>query len=145
MAIREQEYGEGTGLSWIGRLHSGMISIASNGFNIHKAVGQRELVELLPADCNKVDGRQGNIYKVSLTSSIANFDIEHPNVGTYIFIFEQDSTGGKTVAFPSNFYFISGLGTPDFSGDSAGTINIISFLCDGENFYGTYVQDFVNS
>lgn len=146
MALREVNYkGGGTSIKLIGSSYDGELSIDRDGFKFHNSVAQNNIIELLPVQCSSVDARYGNIFKVSLTSNITNFNIDYADVGTYIFIFEQDSTGGKTVSFASNFYFISGLGTPDFSGDSSGTINIISFLCDGTNFYGTYVQDFVNS
>lgn len=145
MSIREVDYGTGTAQRMAGTQYEGKLSIEENGYNFHNAVGQKEIPVLLPTQCSKIDLRLGNIFKVSLTSNIANFDVVYPNAGTYIFIFEQDSTGGKTVAFSEKFYFINGLGSPDFSGDSSGTINIVSFLCDGTKFYGTYMQDFVNS
>ena len=146
MAIREVEFkGGGTALKLIGGSYEGKLSIDIDGFKFHNSVAQNDIIELLPVNCSPVDARLGNIFKVSLTSSITNFDIDYADVGTYIFIFVQDSTGGKTVSFADNFYFISGLGAPYFSGDSSNTINIVSFLCDGQNFYGTYMQDFVNS
>jgi len=145
MSIREKDFGNGTAVELKGNQYTGKLSVEENGFNFHDAVGQKELSILLPSQCNNIDLRLGNIFKISLTSNIANFDVSYPNIGTYLFIFEQDSSGGKTVAFSDQFYFISGLGSPNFSGDSAGTINIVSFLCDGTKFYGTYMQDFVNS
>lgn len=146
MSIREFEYTNGTKLRLKGNLHEGKIGIDSDGFSFNRGVGQDTLVELLPPQCTDIDLSQGNVFRISLTSNISNFNVSNSAASTYLFIFVQDSTGGKTVTFPSNFYFISGLGPPDFSGDSANTINIISFLCDGSgNFFGTYMQNFVNS
>ena len=88
--IREQNYGTGTTQKMAGTQYSGELSVEENGFNFHDAVGQKELTTLLPAQCSNIDLRTGNIFKVSLTSDIPNFDISYPNIGTYIFIVSQD-------------------------------------------------------
>jgi len=145
MAIRQVDFADGSKLRLSGNLYEGEIGIDAEGFNFDKGVTQESLIELLPTQCTNIDLSTGNIFKISLTTNISAFNVSNADVGTYIFMFVQGSTGGKTVTFPSNFYFISGLGDPDFSGDSANTINIVSFLCDGTNFYGVYMQNFVNS
>lgn len=145
MSIREFLFADGTKLRLKGNTHEGKIGIDLQGFDFDKAVTQNTLRELVPSDCSALDLRYANIYKISLTSNISSFSVANSDVGTYIFIFEQDSVGGRTVTFDSNFYFVSSLGTPDFSSDSPNVINVVSVLCDGTNFYGTYMQDFVNS
>jgi hypothetical protein len=145
MSIREVEYTDGTKLRWKGNIHEGKIGIDLEGFDFDKAVTQHQIIELYPEDCNELDLREGNIYKVYLTDNIADFSAVTGDVGTYIFIFVQDSTGGRSVTFDSNFYFASSVGRPDLSTSSANDIDIVSFLCDGEKFYGSFMQDFVNT
>jgi hypothetical protein len=145
MAVRESNYDPGTALHLVGKVFDGKIYLNPDGFDFDRAVGQQELPELLPAQCSNIDARYANMFKVSLTSDIPNFNINYKKIGTYIFIFSQDSSGGKTVTFGEDFYWISGIGAPNFSSDASGTINIITFLCDGSKFYGTYMQNFVNS
>lgn len=142
MSLREFDYRDGTRLRLRGNHHEGYMGVDLEGFNFDRAVTQRELIELIPEQCSELDLRYGNIYKVSLTANIPSFAMVNGDVGTYTFIFEQDATGGRTVTFDGSFYFPTALGAPDFSGDAGGTVNIVMFLYDKENFYGTYLQDY---
>lgn len=141
MSLREFYYKDGTSLRLKGNLHEGHLGVDLEGFNLDRALTQKAIIELGPADCAGLDLRYGNIYKVSLSANIPSFSMVNGDVGTYTFIFEQDSTGGRTVTFNGNFYFLDSLGAPDFSTDSGGAINIVMFLHDKENFYGTYLQN----
>jgi len=143
MSIREMQFLSGTRLRLKGKDYSGFMGIDATGFDFDKAVTQYEIIELVPSDCSALDLQYGNVFKVSLTSSITSFAVVNEDVGTYMFIFEQDSVGGRTVTFSGNFYFEQAAGVPDFSADAANVVNIVSFLCDGTNFYGTYMTNFV--
>ncbi len=128
-----------------GNLHEGNLGIRLSGFSFDKAVGQENIIDLYPEDCNELDLREGNIYKVHLTSNIANFSMVTGDVGTYIFMFIQDSTGSRAVTFDSNCYFPSSVGAPDIGSSGANDIDIVSFLCDGSKYYGNFMQDFINT
>jgi len=142
MSIREFNYKDGTSLRLKGNTYEGRIGVDLEGINFDKAVTQDAIIELDPEDCSALDLREGNVYKVNLTSNIASFTMTNGDIGTYIFIFEQDATGTRTVTFNGNFYFLDAQGAPNFSVDAGGTINIVTFLCDKVNFYGNYLQNF---
>jgi len=143
MSIREFFFSSGTKLRLKGNDYEGMIGLDSRGFDFDKAVTQNEIIELTSSECNSIDLQEGNIFKVTLDANISSFSVTNGDVGTYIFIFEQDSTGARTVTFDGNFYFENAAGAPDFSADAADVINIVSFLCDGTNYYGSFMTNFV--
>lgn len=145
MSLREILYGTGTSLRLRGNDHEAVIGVDLEGINFDKAVTQANIIDLYPEDCNELDLREGNIYKVHLTSNIANFSMVTGDVGTYIFMFIQDSTGSRAVTFDSNCYFPSSVGAPDIGSSGANDIDIVSFLCDGSKYYGNFMQDFINT
>lgn len=145
MSIRETDFRDGTKLRLKGNDHEGKIGVDLQGFDFDRAVTQNEIIELNPEDCSAIDLRYGNVYKINLTDDIPSFALLNGDIGTYLFIFEQDSIGGRNVTFGTDFYFPSGVNRPNYILDSAGTINIVTFLCDKTNFYGTYMDNFVNA
>ena len=59
-------------------------------------------------------------------------------VGTSVIRLTQDTTGGRTVAWPANFKWSAGS-TPALS-TAAAAVDILSFFYDGTNFYGALVS-----
>lgn len=60
--------------------------------------------------------------------------------GTYILVVTQDATGGRTLAYSSDFKFPGGS-APVLS-TSAGAIDILTFVSDGTSLYGAIQNDF---
>lgn len=58
---------------------------------------------------------------------------------TYLFIFVQDSTP-RTLAFNAAYKFPGGTAPTVSTG--SGAVDVISFVSDGTNMYGTFAQDF---
>lgn len=58
---------------------------------------------------------------------------------TYLFIFVQDSTP-RTLAFGTAYKFPGGTAPTVSTG--SGAVDVISFVSDGTNMYGTFAQDF---
>jgi hypothetical protein len=62
------------------------------------------------------------------------------NGATYILIVKQDSGGSRTLTFGSAYKFPQGI-DPTLT-SSANAIDIIAFLCDGTNLYGSLQSNF---
>lgn len=145
MSIREILFSKGTALRLKGNDYEGNLAVDLEGFSFDRGVGQNVIAERYPEDCNTLDLRYANIYKIYLTDDIADFSAVHGGIGTYIFMFVQDSVGGRAVVFDDDFYFPSSIGRPDLSTSNANDIDIVSFLYDGFKFYGNFMQDFINT
>jgi hypothetical protein len=62
------------------------------------------------------------------------------NGASYILIIKQDGTGSRTLSFGSTYKFADGV-DPTLS-TGANSIDIISFLSDGTNLYGSFLGNF---
>lgn len=62
------------------------------------------------------------------------------NGASYILIIKQDDTGGRTLSFGSVYKFVDGIDPTLTTGGNA--IDIIAFLCDGTNLYGSFQGSF---
>lgn len=62
------------------------------------------------------------------------------NGATYLLIIKQDSSGNHTLSFGSAYKFPSSI-DPTLS-TGANAIDIIAFLCDGTNLYGSFQSNF---
>ena len=80
----------------------------------------------------------GNIAKFTLTSPTTINNPTHIKAGGYTLILAQDATGSRTVTWGSVFKWPSGV-APVLS-TVANSIDVISFVCDGTNMYGSYVR-----
>ena len=62
------------------------------------------------------------------------------NGATYLLIIKQDDTGSRTLSFGSAYKFADGT-APTLS-TAANAVDIIAFLCDGTNLYGSFQNNF---
>ncbi len=83
----------------------------------------------------------GNIFTVSMGTTISSLTFTNPAIGTYLIKFVQDATGNREVtAWPANLKWAGGT-APAFT--NAGTkIDIVTLIYDGTNYYGAIVQNF---
>ena len=59
---------------------------------------------------------------------------------TYVLLVKQDGTGGRTLSFGSDYKFPGGVAPTLSTGSN--DIDIIAFLSDGTNMYGSALLDF---
>ena len=59
--------------------------------------------------------------------------------GVYTVVVKQDGTGGHTLAFDSSYKFPDGS-APTIT-TTANAVDIVSFISDGNNMLGSFVQD----
>jgi len=91
------------------------------------------------------DWSNGNIQKFTLS---ANINIDAPVVGTvqpgtYILILEQGAGAPYTIGSWNAVYkWTAASGAPTLSG-APGDVDIITFVCDGTNFYGSALYRFI--
>ncbi len=83
----------------------------------------------------------GNIFTVSMGTTISSLTFSNAAVGTYLIKFVQDATGNREVTtWPANLKWAGGT-QPAFT--NAGTkIDIVTLIFDGTNYYGAIVQNF---
>lgn len=60
-------------------------------------------------------------------------------IGTYILHVIQDSTGGRSITWGSNFKWTAGVKPP--AGTNPGQRDIYTFTSDGTNMYGSFIPD----
>jgi hypothetical protein len=60
-------------------------------------------------------------------------------VGTYILHVVQDGAGSRTITWNSVFKWSAGVAPP--LSTTAGARDIVTFICDGTNLYGSYLLD----
>ena len=78
----------------------------------------------------------GNTFKVTLAHSGALANPINPKDGaTYTIIVTQDGTGSRTMSFGANYKWAGGT-APTLS-TAAGAVDILTFISDGTNMYGT--------
>ena len=91
------------------------------------------------ADPPVIDWDNGSIQTITLTGSPATAIAapSNPKDGaTYILIVKQDATGGRTFAGGWNAVFKWKGGTAPTLSAGANAVDIITFVCDGTNYYG---------
>lgn len=86
----------------------------------------------------------GTIQTVTMTGN-CTFTLPTISAGkSFVLITTQDATGGRTGTFitsPSGYVKWPGAIPPTLTSAASGK-DIITFICDGINWYGTYVQAF---
>ena len=87
-----------------------------------------------------VDWANGQKQKSTLTDNVTFTFTAPSGVGNFLLKLVQDSTGSRTVTWPSNVKWPSGT-APTLS-TSASAVDIVSFLYDGTNYYGSSSLDF---
>ena len=91
------------------------------------------------------DWSDGNIQKFTLD---ANINIDAPvagtvQPGTYILILEQGLGAPYSIgAWNAVYKWTAASGAPTLSG-APGDVDIITFVCDGTNFYGSALYRFI--
>lgn len=81
----------------------------------------------------------GKIANLTLTASTGTIGVSNQSIDTCVLHIYQDGTGGRTVSWTSNFKWPSGV-APTLS-TGIGAHDIMTFVCDGTNMYGTYVNN----
>jgi hypothetical protein len=87
-----------------------------------------------------IDRSRGNIFKATAT---ANFTVAVTNCGagqSFTLIVTQDSTGGRTAAFPAAFKFTYGFKTLS---TAAGATDMFNVFYDGTTYYTTLTAGYV--
>ena len=89
-----------------------------------------------------IDWNNGNEQKITLTDNVTlTFTAPSSGYGKFTLIIDQDSTGGRTVTFPSSVKWAGGGTAPTITSD-ANARDIVTFLYDGTYYNGTISQDF---
>jgi phage-related tail fiber protein len=86
------------------------------------------------------DMNSGGIATVTLGGNRTMAAPTNLKKGTYILKVIQDGTGSRTLAWNAVFKWASGT-APTLS-TAAGTVDILTFVCDGTNMYGSIVKAF---
>ncbi len=82
----------------------------------------------------------GQSYILTLTGNTTITPTNMKSGATYIMILKQDGTGNRTITWNSVFKWAGGT-APTLS-TGANDVDIITFLSDGGNLYGTIHNDF---
>jgi hypothetical protein len=78
----------------------------------------------------------GNTFKVTLQHNTALANPTNPKEGaTYTIIVTQDGTGSRTMSFGANYKWVGGT-APTLS-TAGNAVDILTFISDGTNMYGT--------
>jgi len=89
-----------------------------------------------------IDWGAGNVYKHQFGAFNETFTFTAPtNPGTFILILVQDSVGSRTVTWPASVDWPSNTAPTLTTTATTGT-DIIHFIYDGTNYYGTSAADF---
>jgi hypothetical protein len=94
------------------------------------------LVSLVDNSTIDIDWDAGNTQTVTLGGNRTLALSDGRAGGEYSLILKQDSTGGRTVVWPSDIKWPSGV-APTLSSDPS-AIDIVRFLYDGSDYLGTY-------
>jgi hypothetical protein len=88
------------------------------------------------------DTSQGTIATVTLTGTGRTFGAPlNIKVGTLVLHIYQDATGGRTITSWNSIFKWPGGVSWAASNSSPNAHDVISFVCDGTNLYGTYIPD----
>ena len=82
-----------------------------------------------------------NNFKVEMTANITTLNVTNPDEGQSLFIrFAQDSTGSRTIAWPSDFKFPGGV-APTLS-TAANAVDVLQATRVGSVWYGNLLKGF---
>jgi hypothetical protein len=87
-----------------------------------------------------VNFNSGNFVQINLISNITSLTLSNAVAGIYIFKLTQDSTGNRTVTWPTSIKWPGNV--PPVLSTAAGKIDIITLVFDGSNYYGTYALNY---
>ena len=92
-------------------------------------------------DCATINwnGDNGHIATVTLGGDRTFANMTNPRVGYYLLHIIQDGTGSRTLSWGSIYKWPGGV-APVLT-TTASARDLITFICDGTNMYGTYVND----
>lgn len=85
------------------------------------------------------DASNGQIATVTLTSNTTMAAPTNLKVGTYILYVKQDATGSRFLAWNSVYKWPAAV-APTLT-TTASRTDLMSFVSDGTNLYGTYIND----
>jgi hypothetical protein len=97
------------------------------------------------ADPPVLDWDSGSIQTVTLTGSPASAiaaPLNPKDGATYILIVKQDGTGSRTFAGGWDAVFNWKGGTAPTLSTGASAVDVLTFICDGTNYYGVESLDF---
>ena len=81
----------------------------------------------------------GKIASITLTGASCNVATSNLCVDTCLLHIYQDVTGSRLISWAPNFKWPAGI-APTLS-NTANSHDIMTFVCDGTNMYGTYIND----
>ena len=119
----------------------GDLGYDDEGFHFERQVGQRYLVPITSTATMELEARDANAWQINLEGNVTSFTFNHAIIGTYIIKFVQDAVGGRTVTFSGSTFKWQAGTAPDLSGQPANSVSLVSFFCDGTNFYGSYIRN----
>lgn len=85
------------------------------------------------------DGGSGRIARVVLGGNRVIANVTNLRSGTYILFVRQDGVGGRTVTWANGYKFPANV-KPTLTA-TAGGEDIMTFVSDGTNLYGTYINN----
>ncbi len=112
--------------------------------DVSGAIYSRLVTSTASSSAATINWNDGNIHALTLGAS--NTDLSFTNGkagGEYTLILNQDSTGGRTVDWPSSVKWPGG-NAPTLTTDS-NAIDVIRFVFDGTNYLGSFSLDYQDS
>lgn len=85
------------------------------------------------------DASLGRVATVTLGGARTLANATNIRVGTYVLKVQQNTTGGSTLTFGTQYKFTANV-TPTLT-SAANSVDIFSFVCDGTNMYGAMIPD----
>jgi len=99
------------------------------------------LVTVTDAASTTVDWNQGNVQSITLTTGDTHLTFANAQAGgEYKLIINQDSTGGRTITWPSSVTWAGGI-APALTADANGT-DVVSFIYQGTKYLGSAKLNF---
>lgn len=95
---------------------------------------------IITGSTESIDLSQGDMFNLTLNSSVT-LTLNNPNRTVYVFKIKQDSTGSRTITWPSSVKWAGGT-APTLT-TTANAWDIVTLLWDGEYFSGTSTLNFV--
>lgn len=109
--------------------------------NIARMNINQGLVNLTFAASIAVNGDAGNVFEIDMGGNATLLNPTNLKAGaTYTFIIKQDANGGRELNFGTAYKFFGGI-TPILS-SNANAVDILTFLTDGTNLYGSIQRNF---
>ena len=124
------------------RKKEGDFAFDDYGFSLNKAVYQSRIVPISYSSDIKVDCSEGNIFTLTLEGN-ADISLLNARPGVYTIIVKQDGTGSRTLTFPDAYRVESAEGAPSYGSQSANTINMVSVLYDGTDYFVSSSEEYV--